>query len=92
MARKRVHLWISGYVQGVNFRHYTRQRATLLGLTGWVKNLSNGQVEVVAEGEEEALQDLIEWCHRGPSLAEVERVEVRWEPYQGEFSHFGIAW
>lgn len=92
MALRRVHLWIRGYVQGVNFRYYTRQQAQRLGLNGWVRNLPDGRVEVLAEGEEEALQALIAWCQRGPSLAEVEGVEVQWEPYRGDLSRFGIAW
>jgi len=92
MAPKRAHLWIRGYVQGVNFRHYTRQQAGLLGVTGWVKNLPDGRVEVVAEGEEGAVQALVAWCQHGPPMAEVEEVEVRWEPYRGEFSRFAIGW
>lgn len=92
MTQKRIHLWISGYVQGVNFRYYTRQQATLLGLAGWVRNLPDGRVEVVAEGAEDQLQELMDWCHHGPSYAEVAGVEVRWEPYRGEFSRFVIAW
>lgn len=92
MTQKRVHLWISGYVQGVSFRYYTRREAALLGLAGWVRNLPDGRVEVVAEGAEGQLQELIDWCHHGPSQAGVSGVEVRWEPYQGEFSRFVIAW
>jgi acylphosphatase len=91
MALKRVHLWISGLVQGVSFRYYTRQQANRLGLTGWVRNLSDGRVEVVAEGEDALLQDLVAWCHHGPPSAEVTELEVHWEPYQGNFSQFGIS-
>jgi len=92
MALRRVHLWIRGDVQGVGFRQHTRVRASALGLTGWVRNLPDGRVEVLAEGEDAALQALVEWCRRGPAMAEVSDVEVRWEPYRGEFAHFGIAW
>lgn len=92
MAQKRVHLWIEGLVQGVSFRYYTRQRAGQLGLTGWVKNLPDGRVEIIAEGEEGALQLLVDWCHHGPPSAEVTGVKVEWEPYRGKFSRFGIAW
>jgi len=88
----RAHLWIRGHVQGVNYRSSTRQQAMLLGLTGWVKNLRGGQVEVVAEGNEDALKELVSWCRRGPEWATVEEVKVRWEDYTGEFSRFGIAW
>jgi acylphosphatase len=92
MAQRRVHLWVRGYVQGVGYRAHARQQATLLGLTGWVKNLPDGQVEVVAEGDEATLQRLIAWCRRGPEMAEVESVEVRWEHHTGEFNRFGIGW
>lgn len=92
MTNQRAHLWIRGYVQGVSFRYYTRQQGTRLGLTGWVKNLPDGRVEVVAEGEAGALQAFVDWCHQGPPIAEVEEVELRWETYRGEFGHFRIAW
>jgi acylphosphatase len=92
MARKRVHLWISGYVQGVGYRANARQYAATLGLAGWVRNLADGRVEIVAEGEEGPLQALVAWCRRGPTHAEVETVDVRWEPYEGEFTRFGLAW
>lgn len=92
MARRRVHLWIRGDVQGVGFRQHTRAQASALGLTGWVRNLADGRVEVLAEGEEEGLRALVEWCQRGPAMAEVTGVEVRWEPYRGEFERFSIAW
>ena len=92
MAPRRVHLWVRGYVQGVGYRSNVRQQATLLGLAGWVRNLPDGQVEIVAEGDEATLQRLIVWCQRGPEWAEVESVEVRWEPYVGDLKRFGIAW
>ncbi len=92
MSPKRVHLWIRGYVQGVGFRHHARQQAMLRGLTGWVKNLPDGQVEIVAEGDEKSLEDLVDWSRRGPEMAEVESVDVQWEPYRGEFRRFGIGW
>lgn len=92
MALRRVHLWIRGDVQGVGFRQHTRMRATALGLAGWVRNTAGGQVEVVAEGEEGVLQMLVEWCQHGPPSADVVGVEVRWEPYQGEFGRFQITW
>ncbi len=92
MAPRRVHLWVRGYVQGVGYRSNVRQQATLLGLAGWVRNLPDGQVEIVAEGDEATLQRLIAWCQRGPEWAEVESVDVRWEPYAGDLKRFGIAW
>ncbi len=92
MARKRAHLWISGYVQGVGYRASARQYAAALGLTGWVRNLADGRVEAVAEGEEGPLEAFVGWCRRGPAHAEVDAVEVRWEPYEGEFTRFSLAW
>ncbi len=92
MSQRRVHLWVRGYVQGVGYRAAVRQRGALLGLSGWVRNLPDGRVEIVAEGDEGALQQLIAWCNRGPEMAEVEAVEVRWEAYTGELQRFGIAW
>lgn len=89
---RRVHITVSGRVQGVFFRANTQEVAQRLGLSGYVRNLPDGRVEVVAEGEEGALQRLVDWCHRGPPLARVERVEVRWENPTGEFSGFHIRY
>jgi acylphosphatase len=87
---KRVHLFVSGRVQGVFFRAHTRDLAQKLGLSGFVRNLPDGRVEVVAEGPEEKLQELIEFCHRGPPLAYVTNVEIRWEEPTGEFRGFSV--
>lgn len=86
----RVHLLISGIVQGVNFRYYTRETAKKLNLTGWVKNLSDGKVEAVAEGDEEKINKFIEWAKHGPPSARVDNVEVKKGKYTGEFSDFKI--
>jgi len=90
MARIRAHVWISGRVQGVFFRAHTKELADELGLTGWVRNLPDGRVEAVFEGEEDAVKEVIEWCKRGPPLASVEKVEVRYEQPTGEFRGFRI--
>jgi len=92
MAKVRAHLYISGRVQGVFFRDHTRRKALSLGVNGFVKNLWDGRVEVVIEGEEEAVEELINWCHKGPPLAKVEKVEVAYEPYVGEFDGFKISY
>jgi len=91
MVRVRAHVWISGRVQGVFFRAHTKEVAEKLGLTGWVRNLPDGRVEAVFEGEEEAVKEAIEWCKRGPPLAKVEKVEVRYEDPTGEFRDFRIV-
>ncbi|MCL6584894.1 MAG: acylphosphatase [bacterium] len=88
----RAHLFISGIVQGVFFRYATKTEATRLGVVGWVKNLSDGRVEVVAEGEKVDVERLVAWCHRGPVGARVTKVEVQWENYSGEYSSFSIAY
>jgi acylphosphatase len=72
----RVRLRIQGYVQGVSFRYYARQRASALGLSGWVRNRPDGTVEAEAQGPEEMVDRFIGWVREGPSLAQVERVEV----------------
>ncbi len=92
MAERRVHIRISGIVQGVGFRAFVWRNARSLGLRGYVKNLPDGTVEVVAEGEEEALRKLVELCWRGPAFARVDSVEERWEDPRGEYTDFSIAW
>jgi len=86
----RVHLTIEGWVQGVFFRASTVQEATRLGVKGWVRNCPDGSVEVVAEGNKEKIDELIEWCHRGPAGAQVRTVQLSWEHHQGAFENFSI--
>ncbi|MDB5099405.1 MAG: acyP [Cyanobacteria bacterium RYN_339] len=85
---QRVHLYVSGRVQGVFYRASTEAVATPLHLTGWVRNLHDGRVEVVAEGPQEALDRLVQWCHRGPDAAQVAGVDVTWSDATGEFGGF----
>ena len=87
---KRVHLKITGRVQGVYFRASTRQQAQKLGLTGWVMNCPDGSVEAIAEGVEPRLEELIAWCRQGPEGARVAEVVVRWEAAQKTFRDFSI--
>jgi acylphosphatase len=86
----RVHVFVSGRVQGVFFRSETRYEARLRGVKGWVRNLPDGRVEAVFEGEEEAVKELIDFCKRGPPGAKVTKVDVKWEFYTGEFKDFEI--
>ena len=86
-----MNLVVMGKVQGVFFRASTLEQAQGLNLTGWVQNLSDGTVEVVAEGPKYALERLIEWCHTGPPAAEVEHVSVRWGTCDGAYRTFRIA-
>lgn len=86
----RVHLKITGYVQGVFYRATTRETAVRLGLHGWVRNRPDGSVELVAEGEESEINKLIDWCQKGPAGADVHDVEVSREKPTGEFTEFAI--
>ncbi|ACB07123.1 acylphosphatase [Candidatus Korarchaeum cryptofilum] len=87
----RAHLRIYGRVQGVFFRSTMREVALELGVNGWVRNMPDGSVEAVVEGEREKVEELIKWAHRGPPLAKVERVEVRWESYRGDWEGFSVV-
>jgi acylphosphatase len=78
----RRHVWVSGKVQGVWYRGSCADRARALGVSGWARNLPDGRVEVVAEGDAEAVGALVEWCHEGPPHAHVTEVEVQSEPPQ----------
>lgn len=88
--KTRVHLYISGKVQGVFFRDSARQVAQAAGVSGFVKNLRDGRVEVVAEGEDDAIKTIVQWCHSGPPAASVESVEMHHEVCRGEFSSFEV--
>jgi len=80
---KRKHVFISGRVQGVFFRASTRDMAKKVGVTGWVKNLSDGRVEAVFEGEEDEVDRMVDFCRKGPSRAIVEDIEVLNEESKG---------
>jgi acylphosphatase len=80
----RAHVVVHGRVQGVFFRGQTRDRARSLGLTGWVRNNSDGTVEAVFEGDRERVESMIEWCRRGPAYASVDEVDVAWEEPRDE--------
>lgn len=84
----RAHVFVTGYVQGVFFRHSTAQRARTRRLTGWVRNLPDGRVEAVIEGEDDEVRSLVDWCRHGPPHATVENVEVEWGSATGEFESF----
>lgn len=78
----RVHVFISGFVQGVGFRYFLKRQAGRLGLNGFVRNTIDRRVEAVFEGEKENVDEIIEICRKGPFLAEVENIEVKWESSQ----------
>ena len=92
MAKARVHVFVSGRVQGVFFRSETQHEAKRRNVSGWVQNLPDGRVEATFEGEKDDVERLIEFCRRGPSGARVTRIEVRWERYTGEFKGFRVLY
>jgi acylphosphatase len=87
---RKVHVLVEGRVQGVWFREATRRTACSLKVNGWVRNLNNGSVEVLAEGEDSAIERLVSYLRRGPEMARVLNVRLYEEPYKGEFNDFTI--
>jgi len=90
--KKRAIIKVNGIVQGVWYRASTQKMAQKLNLTGWVKNNPDGSVSILAEGEENNLNELINWCWEGPPAAKVENVKVSWDEYTGEYSSFDIIY
>ncbi len=88
--KTRVHLFISGIVQGVFFRDSARQVAQSMGIRGYARNLQDGRVELVVEGEKDSVDKLVQWCHKGPPAAIVDSVDIIEEPYNGEFDLFEV--
>ncbi len=88
----RLHAYVRGRVQGVNFRASTSREARRLGLTGWVRNRPDGSVEVTAEGSRASLDALVTFLQRGPSSAIVEDLHVDWEKASGEYATFSIRY
>lgn len=91
-SRRRVHVVVSGSVQGVGFRFATERQARKLGLSGWVRNLPDGNVEILAEGKPEDVQSLLDWCHVGPPAAQVTSVRHRDVPADQPLTGFGIRY
>lgn len=87
----RAHIFVSGRVHGVCFRADTQQIAREIGLTGWVKNLLNGKVEIVVEGEKEKVKQMVDWVKHGPPAAKVNNIDIQWQEYIGEFKNFYVS-
>ncbi len=83
---------VHGHVQGVNFRYYTQLRARELGVKGYVRNKWDGTVEVVAEGERAAVEQLLEFLKVGPRAAQVQRVDSQWQDPTGQFAYFEVRY
>ncbi|MCH2448884.1 MAG: acylphosphatase [Gracilimonas sp.] len=84
------HIFITGRVQGVGFRHFTRKNAENLGVTGWVKNLSDGRVEAVFQGSEEQIEELIQRCKKGPVASYVQNIEVEKDSGEEDYKNFSV--
>ena len=91
-AKARVHVLIEGRVQGVCFRAFTRDEARARGLTGWVRNLPDGRVEALFEGDQRLLEEMLAWCRQGPRYSYVDHVEADWQPYRGDLAEFWIVY
>ncbi len=92
MSNQRIRIFVTGKVQGVFFRQALKVMAKKNDIFGWVKNLKNGRVEAVLEGDEEKVSRLVEWAHGGPANARVEDVEICNEKSTGEFSKFDVLY
>jgi acylphosphatase len=85
------HVYVAGLVQGVAFRYYARREARSLGITGWVKNLHDGRVELLFEGEEAAVDQMVDWCRHGPRSAHVMDIQIERYPYSGKYAAFEVT-
>lgn len=92
MSKQRIRIFVTGKVQGVFFRQALKVMAKKNDVFGWVKNLKDGRVEALLEGDEEKVSRLVEWSHGGPANARVEDVEIRNETFIGEFSKFDVLY
>jgi acylphosphatase len=88
----RAHANISGRVQGVFFRMETKRAADRIGVYGWVRNLRDGTVEAIFEGNQDQVDTILAWCKEGPPNAQVSDVKLDWQDYTGEFSGFDISY
>jgi acylphosphatase len=89
---QRASIRVTGFVQGVYYRYATKEKADELGLTGTVRNMPDGSVAIVCEGERQEIQHLIEWCRHGPPTARVDDVEVKWDESKGAFHRFSVIY
>ena len=92
MVQKRIHIFVTGRVQGVFFRQSTRVIAIKNNVNGWVRNLDDGRVEIVAEGEKQNIESLTNWCKTGPANSRVDEFELSEENYTGEFENFEVRY
>jgi acylphosphatase len=91
-TKVRIHIYVSGFVQGVMFRVNIRRKALELNVKGWTRNLEDGRIEALVEGNENSVKKLVEWCRTGPPGAQVTSVEVRTEECKNDFNDFKVIW
>ena len=89
-GRSQLHAWVEGRVQGVGFRYFVRQHVAALPISGWVRNLVDGRVELVAEGRQTDLESLLKTLRQGPRGSQVTEVQVEWGMAKGEFQGFSV--
>ena len=92
MVQKRVHLFVTGRVQGVFFRQATRVIAIKNYVTGWIKNLDDGRVEIMIEGEDKSVDVVTKWCNLGPANSRVDELKTNQEEFLGEFDNFEVRY
>lgn len=92
MPQARVHLFISGRVQGVFYRSFTEEVALSFGLNGWVRNMPDGRVEAVFEGDKASIEQAVRACRQGPPASRVDDIDAKWEEYLGEFEAFSVRY
>lgn len=91
MGNKQMHAFVTGMVQGVGFRYFVEKKAYPLGITGFVRNLSDGRVEVLAEGDEAVLKQFLEIVKQGPSFSNIVKTDVEWADASGRYYSFNIT-
>ena len=92
MIQKRIHIFVTGRVQGVFFRQSTRVMAIKNNVNGWVRNLDDGRVEIVAQGETQDIDNLAHWCKTGPANSRVDQFELSEENISDEFENFEVRY
>ena len=92
MVQKRVHIFVNGRVQGVFFRQATKVIAIKNNVTGWVRNLDDGRVEILIEGDDKCIDSVIAWCDCGPANSRVDDIQINYENYLGSFENFEVRY
>ena len=92
MSDKRIRVYVTGKVQGVFFRQALKVKAKQNNILGWVKNLDDGRVEILIEGDHKCVESVVEWCNFGPANSRVDNIEIGHEDYSGKFKNFEVKY